>query len=150
MGSNMKIKSILCPIDFSEFNQAANEYASMLAESTGAEIIYLHAFLLDPYEPPQNYFDPDAYKNELIEKMKEFIQPVKDGIPTTYVVEMGIVIDRIIDFANQQDIDIVVIGTHGRTGMHRLLMGSVAEAVIRGAECPVLAVKTQPQPAKVA
>ena len=138
----MNIKRILCPIDFSEFNHAANEYASMLAESTGAQIIYMFTFLPDVYQIPPAFFDADKIEKEHIEQMKEFIKPTNPEVEASYVLEFGVAAEQIVNYANENNIDLVVMGTHGRTGLRRALMGSVAEAVVRRAECPVLAIKS--------
>ena len=66
----MNIKRILCPIDFSKFNLGANEYASMLARSAGARIIYLHAFLPNPYRTPPAQFDALVKEKELVREME--------------------------------------------------------------------------------
>ena len=138
----MNINRILCPIDFSEFNSAANEYASMLAQSTGARIIYLHAYVPDVYETPPAYFDAAKETRDLTRKMEEFVKPVGGGVASSYVIEFGLPTDRIVHYANENEIDLIVMGTHGRTGLRRVLMGSVAEAVVRKANCPVLALKS--------
>ena len=139
----MNIQTILCPVDFSEYNLAANKYASTLARSTGGRIIYIHAFLPDPYETPPVYFDAAKTEQELGEKREQFIKPVDSGIAVSYVVEFGLPTERIVHYANENDVDLIVVGTHGRTGLRRVLMGSVAEAVVRNANCPVLAIKAE-------
>lgn len=138
----MHIKRILCPIDFSEYNIAANEYASMLARSTGARIIYLHTHVPDIYESPPAYFDAAKETRDLTRKMEEFVKPIGGGIASSYVIEFGLPTDRIVHYANNSEIDLIVMGTHGRRGFSRVLMGSVAEAVVRKANCPVLALKS--------
>lgn len=139
----MNLQNILCPIDFSEYNLAANLYASTLAGSTGARMIYLHAYLPDAYEPPTGSFDATKFEKELVEKMEQFIKPVGDGIAVSYVVEFGLPTERIVNYAHENSVDLIVVGTHGRTGLRRVLMGSVAEAVVRNARCPVLAIKVE-------
>jgi universal stress protein A len=139
----MNIKRILCPVDFSEFNHAANEYASMLASSTGARIIYLHTYLPDVLYGNPELFDSKQKERHLLQKMEETYQPTVDGVEASYVVEFGTPADRIVDYATSYEIDMIVLGTHGRTGLRRVVMGSVAEAVVRSAECPVLAIKTE-------
>ena len=139
----MKIKNILCPIDFSKFNIAANKYASMLAKSSGARIIYLHAYVPEIYAKPPEYFDSDKETRRLARKLEEFVKPVGGGVAASYVIEFGLPADRIVHYANNGDVDLIVMGTHGRTGLLRVLMGSVAEAVVRNARCPVLALKSE-------
>lgn len=137
----MNIKRILCPIDFSEFNQPANEYASMLARSTGARIIYLHAYIADPHATPPEFFEAEKTEAQLRKKLEEFVTPVGGGVASSYIVDYGLAAERIVNYANNYDVDLIVIGTHGRTGLSRIFMGSVAEAVVRNADCPVLAIK---------
>lgn len=137
----MKIKRILCPIDFSEFNRAANEYASALAKSSGAQIVYLYAFLPDPVVIAPQYYDVETEFKRLTKKLQTFIEPTDEGIPASYNVELGLATETIVQYASDNDIDLIILATHGYTGFSRLLMGSVAEAVVRKADCPVLAVK---------
>ena len=139
----MDIQRILCPIDFSEFNQIANRHASILAKATGARIIYLHICLPDAYRTPAELVHQQEEDEEVRNKLKAF-QPTEPDIEASWVVEYGIPAERIIHYANENDIDLVVMGTHGRTGLLRVLMGSVAETVVRQAECPVLAIKDHP------
>jgi len=134
------IKRILCPIDFSEHNEPANEYASVLAKATGARIIYFHTLVPSlPYgtEPDNNEQTNEDRDRELLEKYK----PTIEGVPASYVIEVGTPTDRIIKYARDNEIDLIVLATHGRSGLGRLLMGSVAETVLRKGECPVLAVR---------
>ena len=136
----MKIDRILCPIDHSEFNQVANEYASTLAEATGARIVYLHVSTPDVPYGAHAYFDPETEEQQELQRLREF-KPTKPNVEASYVIEFGSPIDRIVEYANENKIDLIVMATHGRTGILRVVMGSVAEAIIRKAECPVLALK---------
>ena len=135
----MKVEKILCPIDFSDFNQAANEHASNLAKAYGAKVVYL--FVSNPDIPFASF---EHVNTELDEKeAREHLEKIR---PTTDVefeheVLFGPPAAGIVDYANDNHIDLIVIGTHGRTGLSRLLMGSIAESVVRNAECPVLALK---------
>ena len=138
----MNIKQILCPIDFSDFNQSANEYASLLAKSTGAKIIYFHTSLpLATTYGAYGYIDVDE-EAERDQQRLEKIKPTIDGIEASHVLRFGSPAVMIVDFAEENDVDLIVMGTHGRTGMRRVVMGSVAEAVVRKAKCPVLAIKS--------
>lgn len=137
----MNIKRILCPVDFSEYNHAANDYASMLAKSSGARIIYLHAFLPDVNAALPAHFDSEKELKQMRRELEDFIKPAQDQIVAAYIIEWGRATEAIVQYADENDIDLIVMGTHGRTGLSRMLMGSVAEAVVRKAECPVLAIK---------
>jgi nucleotide-binding universal stress UspA family protein len=136
----MNFKRILCPIDFSDFNDTANQYASVLAEASGAKIVYLHvapADLLLASDDPATSTDEES---KLVEQL-ESIKPTAD-IDVEYVVKYGSPSTVIADYANSNQIDLIVLGTHGRTGFRRVIMGSIAESVVRNADCPVLAIKT--------
>jgi universal stress protein A len=138
--AQMKIKKILCPVDFSDFNQAANVYASVLAHANEAEIIYLH--ILQPDVPYGSYVYINLEKeSERERKQLEEIKPTIATVKASYVIEPGSPTTRIVEYAEENDVDMIVMGTHGRTGLGRVLMGSIAEAVVRKAECPVLALK---------
>jgi universal stress protein A len=136
----MEIKRILCPIDFSVFNEDANSYASLFAKATGAEIIYLHA--IDTGMPYVGFCNLDVGddKSEEASSLKE-IHPTEENIVCSHILCRGEPADAILDYAKNENIDLIVMGTHGRTGMRRVLMGSVADAVVRHASCPVLALK---------
>lgn len=143
----MNAKRILCPVDFSAFSDSAVGYASTLAQEAGAKLYLVHVDESQvPYDAgyagyiPQ--LDPEAIKEKLAE-----VQPTLAGIETEHVMLSGRAADALVDFANDHDIDLIVMGTHGRTGVARLVMGSIAEAVVRHAACPVLTVKL---PARVA
>jgi nucleotide-binding universal stress UspA family protein len=138
----MHLKKILCPFDFSSFSEAANEYASILAQSTGAEIIYLHVALPDVTFSSYAYVDLQK-EAEGDRKRLEAIKPTVDGIKASYEIAFGTPSTTIAEFADEHSVDLVVMGTHGRTGWRRVTMGSVAEAVIRNTNCPVLAIKSE-------
>ncbi|QEG20407.1 universal stress protein [Mariniblastus fucicola] len=139
----MNIDRILCPIDFSDSNSAANDYACMLADATAGQIVYLHCWLPNVYETSPAYVDTLAEQERLLGELKSFVHPNHDDIKASYVVEMGSPTEKIVDFANDNGIDLIIMGTHGRTGIRRLVMGSVAEAVVQNADCPVLALKSR-------
>ncbi|MEZ6095379.1 MAG: universal stress protein [Pirellulaceae bacterium] len=141
MGTAMKIKHILVPIDFSEANEAANLYASTLADATGAEITYLHVSFADVVYGSYSYINVEDDEKRDMELLRKF-EPTNSGVKADYAVKMGPPADTIVEFARDHVVDLIVLGTHGRTGLSRVLMGSVAEAVVRKADCPVLAVKS--------
>ena len=138
----MHLKKILCPFDFSSFSNAANEYASLLAQSTGAEIVYLHVALPDVTFSSYAYVDLQK-EAEADRKRLEAIKPTVAGIKASYEIEFGTPSATIAEFADEHGVDLIVMGTHGRTGWRRVAMGSVAEAVVRDTSCPVLAIKSE-------
>ena len=137
----MNVKQILCPIDFSDSSPAVNEYASTLARALDAHLIYLHVCFPEvPYGSAHVYVDV-VQEGERLQKQLEKIKPTVDGVEVSYVVEYGPPTERILEYATENDVDLIVMGTHGRTGLRRVLMGSVAEAVVRKSSCPVMALK---------
>jgi universal stress protein A len=145
------VTRILVPIDFSPSARAALEYAGFLADKLGARVEVLHVF-----EPP-GYVGPDtlallpisagqqewgATRGDLERQVEQFLSQTPGG-PATHTVriEAGEPSDTILRVAAEAGADLVVMGTHGRTGLSRLLIGSVAEAVLRRASCPVLTLR---------
>lgn len=135
----MNIKRILCPIDFSEHNQFANELASELAASSNASIVYLTV--------PEQDSDSDyalamnRIADEAMEKLEAY-RPTKPGVDFSHEVKISsLTAQTIVEFAEASEIDMIVLATHGRTGLRRIVMGSVAAAVVRKASCPVLTIK---------
>jgi universal stress protein A len=148
----MNIKSILFPTDFSQYNDAALAYASTLAAESKATLHIVHVH--DPRElsdtmREMSYLGAAAWQQE--HERAEFAKQLGSVIPTVHGVAyehhcpVGRSDDEIVVLARDKDVDLIVMASHGRTGLSRLLMGSVAEAVMRTAQCPVLIVK---QPAK--
>jgi nucleotide-binding universal stress UspA family protein len=138
----MNAKRILCPLDFSENSQVALGYASSLAKESGAKLFLVH---VDDSQVPYDagfaaYVPPMGNTEALLEQLRE-VRPTIEGVEYEHQLLIGHPADAIIDFVNVHDIDLIVMGTHGRTGLARLVMGSIAEAVVRRAECPVLTVK---------
>jgi nucleotide-binding universal stress UspA family protein len=150
----MNIKQILFPTDFSESSDEALKYASNLASDTGARLRIVHVDELLDATIPQipsveaGYFLEAAWDTKRQDDVKSKLAKV---VPTVSNVKydqrylMGSPQKEILQFAGEEAVDLIVMGSHGRTGISRLLMGSVAEAVMRKAPCPVLIVK---QPTK--
>ena len=138
----MEIKQIMFPTDFSHSSDAALAFASSLARDRGATLHIVHV-----EEPPVAYGGGEMYYGipepvtEDLQKMLEQIKPPDEGVPYEHHLITGDPAHAITNFAREHDIDLIVMGTHGRTGLLRMLMGSVAEAVVRRAPCPVLTFK---------
>lgn len=146
----MNIKSILFPTDFSHYNDAALAYASTLAAESKATLYIVHVH--DPRElsdtmREMSYLGAAAWQQEHEEACKQLgsVIPTVHGVAYEHHCPVGRSDDEIVVLALGKDVDLIVMASHGRTGLSRLLMGSVAEAVMRTAPCPVLIVK---QPAK--
>jgi universal stress protein A len=135
--------SILVPFDFSESAEAALKWASDLRASTSSPPIEIvHAIDLRPLVVA----DPPAVPTEdEIRGLDRMLQATaaRLDIParTRVIVGPSPIGDAIVDVAREEKVDLIVMGTHGKTGLRRLLLGSVAENVIRYAECPVLVVR---------
>ena len=138
----MKAKKILFPTDFSHTGDAALALATSLARDTGATLLIVHA-----EEPPTAYGGGELYygipepATEDLRKMLHKIEPTDPAVPFEHRLITGDPAHAVVRLAKEEDVDMIVIGTHGRTGLSRMLMGSVAEAIVRRAECPVLTYK---------
>lgn len=138
----MNAKRILCPIDFSEHSDAALRYASALARDAGARLFLAYVDTSHvPYDAGFAGYVPPPDEADKLEESLRAKRPTVEGVECEHHLLFGTPADTLIDFCKTHDIDLVVMGTHGRTGVARLVMGSVAEAVVRRSECPVLTVK---------
>ncbi|MGI9455325.1 MAG: universal stress protein [Aeoliella sp.] len=139
---------ILYVTDFSLNSQHALHYASLLASQAKAVLYIVHVSeaLPTPDNPaPRYHTAPDIISAELSAKKQiEQLRATQPGVHCIRRILHGQPAQEIINFATENKVDLIVMGTHGRTGLVKLLMGSVAEAVVRGATCPVMVVKTPP------
>jgi nucleotide-binding universal stress UspA family protein len=144
----IELKRILIPTDFSEFSQEAIRYGCELAKKFSAELHFIHvaqdAFPLAP-EAGMLSVPHGEYMAHLIATSERMLQNVPDpaiyqGPVAARVIEVGVPFLEIIRYAREHDIDLIVLATHGRTGIVHMLMGSVAEKVVRKAPCPVLTI----------
>jgi nucleotide-binding universal stress UspA family protein len=146
----LPIRTILHPTDFSKSAQYAFRLACSLARDHGARLIVLHVAgpeYADLYSGVPVVQQLEEHARELEEKLHR-LKPRHFKLPVEHRLEKGIPADQILRVAQETNCDLIVMGTHGRTGLGRLLMGSVAEEVLRKSPCPVLTVKT-PLPAKM-
>jgi nucleotide-binding universal stress UspA family protein len=141
-------KRILCPIDFSDASRAALETAADLARRFGATLTLLHAYPVPGYTFPDGSFVASSKMlDELADQARRHLEEWKDiaaslGLPgVEAVTAVGEPAHEIVTWATAHGADLVVVGTHGRTGLTHALMGSVAERVVRRAPCPVLTVR---------
>ena len=137
------------PVDFSDHSAAVIEWAAHLAVEHGSRIVLLHAYHL-PVEFQQlegAYLPPDFWSNvkaEAEQSLGRFAAKLKKrGLEVEAVVREGYAATAIVDEAASQGADLIVIGTHGLSGLKHLLLGSIAERVVQKADCPVLTVKTR-------
>jgi universal stress protein A len=135
-------KKILFPTDFSHTGDAALQLATSLAREHDATLLIVHV-----EEPPAAYGGGEMYYGmpdpvtEDLKKMLSEIVPTDPNVRYEHQLITGDPATSIARLAEQEGAEMIVMGTHGRTGLLRLLMGSVAEAVVRRAPCPVLTLK---------
>jgi nucleotide-binding universal stress UspA family protein len=145
---SVDIRCILVPLDFSEHVAAVLEWAAHLAEEHGSRVVLFHAYHL-PVEFQQlegAYLPPDFWANvkaEAEQTLGGYAEDLrKRGLEVESVVAEGYAATAIVDEVERQNVDLIVIGTHGLSGLKHLLLGSIAERVVQKAPCPVLTVKT--------
>ena len=146
-----QIAKILVPTDFSEQARAAFEYAVFLASKVGASIELLHVWEAPRYVSPDLMLAVPGWSAVTVEQfsraqaakeLEGFMGKVEhSGVPVKILMEVGDPAATIVRTAKQNDADLIVMGTHGRSGMARLFLGSVAEKVVTHAECPVMTLR---------
>lgn len=149
----MAFTKIMCPVDFSPGSQQAMRTAVRIANEHDAELVVVHSW----YMPPATFVGDYVYAADIVQTMSEDAQSALDnavdearklgarrvrprmlnGLPWQQIVEAA---------QNESGLGLIVIGTHGRTGLSRVLMGSVAELVVRHAPCPVLTIRPGNEP----
>jgi nucleotide-binding universal stress UspA family protein len=141
------IRTILVPVDFSDCSSAGLAYAVRFAKEVGARILVLHVTDLGPVMMTTacgDYNSPtylEAAGHRCGDQMKDFLRHVDfDGVPVDTSTVAGYCPGAIHDVAAKEGADLIVIATHGRTGLRRALIGSIAEGTVRHAICPVLVV----------
>lgn len=141
------VKTLVCAVDFSESSPEVASYAATLAKAMRARVVCLYvAPSLAEYvgfSVPQASLDHvvDDVVASAEESMAAFTAEHFAGLPVTGVVRAGYPAEEILAAAEDAHADMIVMGTHGRTGLDRMLFGSVAEKVVMAAACPVLTVK---------
>ena len=143
------IRNILVPTDFSPGSDAALPYAYSLAEPFGARVVLFHAYVVPAYALPDGgvlaAWPETAAK--IVEAVEDRLTAAKSNHPPPIGVSLehasaeGPAADAIMKLAEEDEFDLIVMGTHGRTGIRRALLGSVAEQVVRRAPCPVVTVR---------
>jgi nucleotide-binding universal stress UspA family protein len=138
----MDIHKILFPTDFSHCGDEALHFATSLARDSNATLLIVHV-----EEPPVAYGGGEMYygipepATEDLKKMLEQVKPTDPNVVYEHRLITGDPSTAVARLAEAEGVDLIIMGTHGRTGLSRLLMGSVAEAVVRRAPCPVLTYK---------
>jgi universal stress protein A len=139
-------KRILHPTDFSQCSALAFEVATDLAQQHQGTVIVLHAVETlgadnVTFGEARSQLEPDTYRQRLLDEVHKIVPPPGSSIPMEYVVVEGEPAEQIDLFASENKIDLIVMGTHGRTGLVRLFSGSVAEQALRRTPCPMLVVR---------
>lgn len=139
----MNLKHLLVPTDFSEDADRAVDYAAGLAQELKASLTLMTAtYIGDTPEVNLSYIE--KIRAEAEQRIEAVRQRVEDtGLTVKVVMVNGPPAQRITETAEKEAADLIVMGTHGRTGLRHMLIGSVAERVVRHATCPVLVVPRQ-------
>ena len=147
--SEIQIKKILLPIDGSDTSLKAAKYAVKIAKQEKAELVCIHVVGTPTYltEYRSTFLGPTYYEEarKLAEawfgRVMEIARKEGVDVKTDLLVDVASVVDTIVNCATNENFDLIVMGTRGRTGLKRFLLGSVASGVVVHAECPVLVVR---------
>ena len=147
--SKPNIETILLPVDGSNVSFKAAEYAIEIAKMVNARIIVIHAIGIPMYITayggalllPSYYEDAKKSAEEWMGRIAESAKQGNIDLKKEVIVDVVSIVDAIIAYAKKQDVDLIVIGTKGRTALKKFLLGSVAHGVVMHAHCPVLVVR---------
>jgi nucleotide-binding universal stress UspA family protein len=151
------IKKILAPTDLSDVSARGLRYACNLAKDIGAEVIIINAIKVEELmsvwrqlqdNPSAKWDQANALEDRLVDRHKQLLDEfVKQQVPdigsnlnVRKLVTVGEPYATLIDWAKQEPVDVIIMSTHGRTGIPRMMLGSVTEKVLRSSPCPVLAI----------
>jgi len=141
-----QVKKILAPTDFSELSKLGVSYALDLARDVGAEVIAYHAITVEEEVKAVranliHLYDLVGENRRLLnEFVTDNFADRMNLVELRQVVEIGAPFQNIVDLADKENVDLIVIATHGRTGVGHMMLGSVAERVVARASCPVLVI----------
>jgi len=138
-----RFHTILCPTDFSPTAAHAFEYAADLARAYDARLVVLHAFFPAVLGEQTTAYMPDEVRTHRAAARQQLdgLRPADPAVRVEWLLREAPDVQAILDAAAELKADLIVMGTHGRTGFRRLVLGSVTEEVLRKAPCPVLTVK---------
>jgi nucleotide-binding universal stress UspA family protein len=145
---NIEIKKILIPIDFSDYSKAALKYSSNFAKIFNSELVLIYVVEPVIYPPdfsmgqltlPAINLDVDKRASEELEKLAN--SEIEKTIKVKTLIKPGKPFVEIIDTAREENIDLIIIATHGHSGMEHILFGSTADKVVKKAPCPVLTIR---------
>ncbi len=145
-GRSAAFRKILVPIDFSSYSDQALNYAATISKKFNAQVILMHVIESLPYSVTDSLVLIDHRRalettaKSLLDNWSERLSEKKVAV-TTFIAS-GAAYHEIVKKAQREKVDLIVMGTHGRTGLEHLLLGSVAEKVLRLCSCPVLTVRS--------
>jgi nucleotide-binding universal stress UspA family protein len=142
----INLKNILCPVDHSDCSKEALRYAVSFAMKDNSKLYLLHVIDIRAFDESIDTMTPQIPDDETLKQLKTKLldcipEEIRDDMNVEALVVQGIPFVEIIGTAKENDIDMIVIGSHGRTGITHMMMGSVSEKVVRKAPCPVLTVR---------
>jgi nucleotide-binding universal stress UspA family protein len=141
-----EVKKVLFPVDFFESSNKVLPVVKSMAEKLGAQIELIHVVRgpedFTGYEMGGAWYS--SYEGELLKggekAMERFVEEKLPGLDVKTTIAVGDVVEKILEHAEKSGADMIIIGTHGRKGLERIMFGSVAAGVVKGAHCPVLTV----------
>lgn len=133
----MDLQRILYPTDFSTCSDAGIALATSLAKGSDATLLILHVEEASPEYEGEAYYGPPVPEREFLEHMLRHVKPTDPEVRYQHIYQIGDPAETILRIARERQAGLIVMGTHGRTGLKRLLLGSIAEQVLRRAPCPV-------------
>jgi nucleotide-binding universal stress UspA family protein len=139
-------KRILHPTNFSDCSEHAFRFAVDVAQQYQATLIVLHVVESlgaenVTYGEARSQLEPETYRQRLMDEVRQIAPPAGSSIPMEHFLLEGEAAEQIDRFALENKIDLIVMGTHGRTGLSRLLAGSISEQTLRRTPCPMLIVR---------
>jgi nucleotide-binding universal stress UspA family protein len=142
----ISLKKILCPIDHSDCSKEALKYAVSFAMKDEAKLYLLHIIDIRSFNDSLVAMSQQIPDEETLEQLRMKLldcipEDIRDDMDVEATVIQGIPFAEIISTAKEKEIDMIVIGSHGRTGISHMMLGSVSEKVVRKAPCPVLTVR---------
>ncbi len=146
----ISLKKILCPIDHSDCSKEALKYAVSFAMKDEAKLLLLHIIDIRSFNEGLDAMSTQIPNEETLEQLRVKLldcipEEIRDDMDVEALVIQGIPFAEIIGTAKEKEIDMIVIGSHGRTGISHMMLGSVSEKVVRKAPCPVLTVRKSDQ-----
>ncbi len=143
------IKKIICALDLADHGKLVADYASMLAKLSGASIVAVYAAptmtQYTGFHVPPNTIDD--FVGEIVtganKAMADFVEANFAGVEVRSEVVVGYAAEEILALAEREEADLIVMGTHGRSGFDRILFGSVAEKVVKNSNVPVMTIRPQ-------